>query len=65
MKITLNGEEREVAGQTLAALVDEAGLGPRKIATALNGAFVPAPERAKTRLAEGDRVEILSPMQGG
>ncbi|WP_424931279.1 sulfur carrier protein ThiS [Amaricoccus macauensis] len=65
MKISVNGEDREFAGQTLAALVDESGFGPRKIATAVNGAFVPAPERGETRLSDGDRVEILSPMQGG
>jgi sulfur carrier protein len=65
MKICLNGEERDVAVATLAALVDETGLAARKIATAVNGAFVPAPAREETRLAEGDRVEILSPMQGG
>jgi sulfur carrier protein len=65
MKITLNGEAHEFGGETLAALVDATGHGPRKIATAVNGAFVPAPQRAETRLAEGDRVEILSPMQGG
>lgn len=65
MKICLNGEDRETAGQTLAALVEEAGFAARKIATAVNGEFVPAPARGQRTLAEGDRVEILAPMQGG
>ncbi len=65
MKIILNGEAYDHAGGTLAALVIEAGLGARKVATAVNGEFVPAPKRGEILLADGDRVEILSPMQGG
>ena len=65
MKIKLNGEDSEFTGPTLAALVEEAGLSGRKIATAVNGEFVPVPQRGETRLSDGDRVEILSPMQGG
>ena len=37
----------------------------RKIATALNGRFVPAPARPGTPLTEGDRIEVVAPMQGG
>ncbi|MEM8571845.1 MAG: sulfur carrier protein ThiS [Pseudomonadota bacterium] len=65
MKIILNGEPRDVAVQTLAALVDDAGFSERKIATAVNGDFVPAPARQDIELSEGDRIEIVSPMQGG
>ncbi|MCB1352222.1 MAG: sulfur carrier protein ThiS [Rhodobacteraceae bacterium] len=65
MKICLNGEDRETAGPTLAALVEEAGFASRKIATAVNGEFVPALARSQRALTEGDRVEILAPMQGG
>lgn len=65
MKIILNGETSEIAGATLADLVAQRGLAERRIATAVNGEFVPAAIRGQTRLADGDRVEILSPMQGG
>ncbi|TIP35763.1 MAG: thiamine biosynthesis protein ThiS, partial [Mesorhizobium sp.] len=34
-------------------------------ATALNGDVVPAGERDRCPLAEGDRIEVLSPMKGG
>ena len=35
------------------------------VATALNGQFVPVGSRTNARLAEGDRLEVLAPMQGG
>lgn len=64
MNITLNGEPRRTAAATLAALLDEQGLGGR-LATARNGSFVPAAQRAATPIAEGDRIEVVAPMQGG
>ena len=65
MIIRLNGEPREVAAKTLAALVTELDLPGEAVATALNREFVPRGERPETAIVEGDAVEILSPMQGG
>lgn len=64
MKITLNGEPRSIAAPTLEALLSECGFSGR-VATAVNEAFIPAALRTTTRLSEGDRVEVLAPMQGG
>ncbi len=64
MLIDLNGTPLDTAAPTLAALLTEQGFGPA-VATALDGAFVPAPARADTPLHPGVRVEVLSPMQGG
>ncbi len=64
MKIVLNGEPREVEATTLSALLIEAGFSGR-VATAVNEAFVPATLRDSHALADGDRVEIVAPMQGG
>lgn len=64
MRIWVNGAPCETEAETLAALIEEAApAGP--VATALNGDFVACEARAATRLAEADRVEILSPMAGG
>ena len=63
--INVNGEPRATRATTLAALIEEGGYGDARIATALNGAFVPARLRAQTALAAGDRVEIVAPRQGG
>lgn len=65
MRIEVNGEPREVAGPTLADALAELGWAEARVATALNGAFVPKGARARTPLNEGDRLEVLAPMQGG
>jgi len=64
MNILLNGEGLETRAATLADLLAEQGFGP-KVATARNGDFVPAGLRAATALADGDRIEVVAPMQGG
>lgn len=65
LKIEVNGERKETGAETLAELCDALGYGGLKIATALNGAFVPASQRGEANLSQGDRVEIVSPRQGG
>ena len=65
MTLTINGQPADHAAGTLAELVAELGLGDAKVATALNGAFVPVRARGTTKLTEGDRVEVVSPRQGG
>ena len=65
MKLSINGEPREVSATRLSDLLAELGLAEARVATAVNGDFVAAAERPSTRLAEGDRVEIVAPQQGG
>ncbi len=65
MKILVNGVWRETAAASLAATLDELGYGSRVVTTAVNGEFVAVAARAGTALADGDRVEVLAPMQGG
>lgn len=65
MKIEVNGEMREIAADTLDGALIELNWGAARVATALNGAFVPKTARATTRLHDGDRLEVLAPMQGG
>ena len=64
MKIVLNGESLEVEASTLEALLRERAIEGR-VATAVNESFVPKGMRASTELSDGDRIEILAPMQGG
>jgi sulfur carrier protein len=63
--ILLNGAPTETTAATLAELVAGQGFADTEVATALNGDFVPRGARAATRLAEGDKVEIVAPRQGG
>ena len=65
MQIEVNGEGRDVQGPTLADALAELGWAEARVATALNGDFVPKAVRAETALQHGDRLEVLAPMQGG
>ena len=65
MRILVNGVWRETAAAELARALQELGYAGRAVATALNGEFVAAEVRAHTALADGDRLEVLAPMQGG
>ena len=65
MKITVNDEALEVEARTLHLALEELGYGDAAVATAVNGQFVPAGLRERRDLSDGDRVEILAPMQGG
>ena len=65
MQIIVNAEPREIRAKTLDAALQELGFTSPAIATALNGAFVSRAKRVDTRLTPGDRLEVLSPMQGG
>lgn len=65
MVLTINGEAREVQAETVAALLEELAYDPSFLAVALNQAVVRRREWSETQLAAGDRVEILTPRQGG
>ena len=65
MKILVNGVWRETVAAELGGLLQELGYAGTVVATAVNGEFVGAAARASTSLSEGDRVEVLTPMQGG
>ena len=65
MKILVNGAWRNTGATDVATALHEFGYGDAVVATALNGQFVPSGSRTEARLVEGDRLEILAPMQGG
>lgn len=66
MTISVNGEPREVAaGTTLDAVVATLTAAPAGVAAALNETVVPRGQWPLTPVGEGDRVEILTAVQGG
>jgi sulfur carrier protein len=65
MRLIVNGETFEAQSSNLAALLAELGYEGEWIATAVNGEVVVSRERRQTQLADGDRVEVLTPRQGG
>jgi sulfur carrier protein len=66
MKVTVNGTAREVAdGTTIAQLVEQLKLKTDRIATERNLSVIPKAQYAATRLADGDKLEIVTFVGGG
>lgn len=65
MQILVNGAWREVRPADLADVLAQLGYSDAVVSTAVNGEFVAVGARAATALSDGDRVEVLAPMQGG
>jgi sulfur carrier protein len=66
MNVSVNGETQEIApGTALDALVRTLTPSFSGVAAALNETVVPRAEWPSTSLSEGDRVEVLTAVQGG
>ncbi len=66
MRVQLNGEEKQVAeGLTLAALIEQLGMKPDRVAAELNREIVPRERWLETPLHEGDRLEVVHFVGGG
>lgn len=65
MNLIVNGAPQAFEAATLADLLQALEYEGDWLATAVNGDLVHREDRAMIHLAEGDRIEILSPMQGG
>lgn len=65
ISLTVNGQPRETRARTLADLIAAEDLGDTRVATAVNGTFVPVRARESQQLQAGDKIEILSARQGG
>ncbi|MFE9257863.1 sulfur carrier protein ThiS [Streptomyces sp. NPDC006879] len=66
MTVSVNGESRALPDRaTLEHLVRDLTPARSGVAAAVNETVVPRGRWATTRLGEGDRVEILTAVQGG
>lgn len=66
MNIYVNGERQHIdAGTALDTLVATLTAAPSGVAAALNETVVPRTQWPSTALSEGDRVEVLTAVQGG
>lgn len=64
--ISVNGEARRVAaGATVADLLAQMDAAGKRVAVERNGAIVPRSAHAATRLAAGDRLEVVIAVGGG
>ena len=66
IELAINGEARSFpAPLTLAQLIELLDLAGKRIAIEKNGEIVPRSQHASTRLASGDRLEIVVAVGGG
>ena len=67
MTVTLNGVAHPYADDisTLAGLVQSLHLEGKRVAVEMNGEIVPKSRYGETRLAPGDRLEIVAAVGGG
>ncbi|MET3589411.1 sulfur carrier protein [Bartonella silvatica] len=65
MQIFVNGETIKTEVTTLHLLLEELGYEGDWLATAVNAEVIPIGNRSQFVLHEGDKIEILTPMQGG
>ncbi len=66
MKIQFNGNAVETQTTILAYLLIEQGFtADSHVATAVNGVFVAKTARETYVIKDGDRIEVVAPMQGG
>jgi sulfur carrier protein len=65
MRVTVNGEHREIASSHVDALLAELEYEGTHFAIALNYDVLPRSRWAQTPLQPGDEIEIITPRQGG
>ncbi|MQB40850.1 sulfur carrier protein ThiS [Rhizobium sp. ICMP 5592] len=65
MRLIVNGEPQTIAVATLSELLVTLDYEGDWLATAVNGELVHREDRADHALNDNDRIEILTPMQGG
>ena len=66
VSLTINGEARVLAvPATVASLLESMNLAGKRVAVERNGDIVPRGLHAATKLADGDRLEIVVAVGGG
>jgi len=65
MNLIINGESQTLPADTLSALVEHLGMKSDRVAIELNREIVPRAQWPQTRLADGDRLEIVHFVGGG
>jgi sulfur carrier protein len=65
MRVTVNGEPREILSVSVDALLSELDYEGTHFAIAVNYDVLPKSRWAEARLKSGDEIEIITPRQGG
>ncbi|MEJ2070894.1 MAG: sulfur carrier protein ThiS [Syntrophobacterales bacterium] len=65
LKITINGEPREVASGTVLDLLEELRLQPKRMVVEQNGVIIQRETYGEAPLGEGDVLELVRIVGGG
>ena len=65
MNLTVNDDPLQFTGTTIADLLEQLGIGGRRLAVEVNRDIVPKSEHDNFSLKDGDRVEIVHAIGGG
>jgi len=66
IEVSVNGERRRFDdAPDVARLLEQLGLGGKKVAVEINGEIVPRSRHAQTPLTDGDKLEIVVAVGGG
>jgi thiamine biosynthesis protein ThiS len=64
--VTFNGQSQQLPAQaTIASLLAQLELEPRRVAVEVNERLVPREEHARHALQDGDRLEVVTLAGGG
>ena len=65
IQLTINGNPERVEAQSVLGLLEAMQLAGKRVAVERNGEIVPKGRHGDTRLADGDRLEIVVAVGGG
>jgi sulfur carrier protein len=65
VRVTINGEVREIASSRIDALLGELDYEGTHFAIAVNYDVLPKSRWGETQIKAGDEIEIITPRQGG
>jgi len=65
MRIELNGQTFELAGETIGELLLQLGLSGKRLAVECNGEVIPRSQHAGYVLGAGDCIELVQAIGGG
>ncbi len=65
MRVTINGKSEEVLGSTVLEILNAKDVSPQMVAVELNSKMVERDELGRTRVKDGDAIELLFYLGGG
>ena len=65
MQVTINGKTEEVSGGTVLEILKAKDVSPQMVAVELNSKMLERDEFGRTRVKDGDAIELLFYMGGG